>query len=134
MPATTIFLLFLVVLFGGIVGCQLLGHRIGAGQRARGRGTFGEGTTAVQGSVFALLGLLVAFTIAGGETRLDARRRLIVDEANAIETAYLRLDLLPPSAQPVLRDDFRRYIDARLAFYARLPDLARAKAEHTRAG
>jgi len=58
---------------------------------------------------------------------LDGRRQLVVEEANAIGTAYLRLDVLPHEAQPALRDKFRRYVEARLDAYRKLPDIAAAK-------
>ena len=83
LPATAILFLFLVVLFAAIVGWQLLGFRIARQRRASGTADLGKGTTAVTGSLFALLGLLVAFSISGGETRLDARRHLMIDEANS---------------------------------------------------
>ena len=51
-----------------------------------------------------------------------------MEEANAIGTAYLRIDLLPPSAQPSLRETFRRYLDARVELYRKLPDVAAARA------
>jgi len=66
------------------------------------------GAGAVEGSVFGLLGLLIAFTFSGAAFRFDARRQLAVEETNAIGTAYLRLDLLPADKQPALRDSFRR--------------------------
>lgn len=90
------------------------------------------GTGTVEGAVFALLGLLIAFTFSGATSRFDARRDLIVKETNAIGTAYLRLDLLPASAQPALRDLFRRYVDSRLETYRKLPDLEAVKAELAR--
>ena len=65
--------------------------------------------------------------------RLGIRRQLIVEETNAIGTAYLRLDLLPPAAQPALRERFRQYVEARLAAYRQLPDIAAAQAEERRA-
>jgi len=79
--------------------------------------------------VFALMGLLIAFTFSGAATRFDARRQLVVEEANAIGTAWLRIDLLPPTGQTELRDSFRRYLDTRLAVYQKLPDLKAAYAE-----
>ena len=85
--------------------------------------------TAIGGAVYGLLALLIAFTFSGAATRFDSRRYLIVDEANAIGTAYLRLDLLPPDAQPSLRDLFRRYVDSRIATYRNVPDAAAAQAE-----
>src|SRR5262249_34159975 len=77
---------------------------------------------------------LIAFSISGGQDRLDARRRLIVEEANAVDTAYLRLDLLPAAAQPGLRADFRRYLDARIAFYEHFLDFDHARSQHRLAG
>ena len=92
------------------------------------------GSGAMEGAVFGLMALLIAFTFSGAGSRFDARRAIAVEEVNCIGTAWLRLDLLPPSAQPPLREKFRQYVDARLAFVRRLPDIAAARSELTRAG
>jgi hypothetical protein len=81
---------------------------------------------AVEAAIFGLLGLLIAFTFSGAADRFDGRRVLITEEANAIGTAWSRLDLLTADDQATLRDDFRRYLDERLDFYAKLPDEAAA--------
>ncbi|NOT56919.1 MAG: DUF4239 domain-containing protein [Deltaproteobacteria bacterium] len=86
----------------------------------------------VEGAVYGLLSLLLAFTFNGAASRFDARRQLIVEETNAIGTAYLRLDLLPTDTQPALRENFRQYVETRLAAYRKLPDVAAAKAELAR--
>jgi hypothetical protein len=83
----------------------------------------------VEGAIFALLGLLIAFTFSGAASRFDDRRKLIVEEANAIGTAYLRIDLLPAAVQPEMRDAFRRYVDTRLATYRAVPDMDKVKLE-----
>jgi len=127
---------FAIFVFAGIFVAMLafleIGRRMGERRRALDPEGAAAGTGAVVGAVFALLGLLIAFTFSGAASRFDTRRQLIVEEANAIGTAYLRIDLLPPAAQPKLRDDFRSYVDARLAFYRKLPDLAAAKIEMDR--
>src|SRR5262245_938880 len=92
-----------------------------------------KSTAAVSATVFALLGLLIAFAFSGASGRFDARRQLIVEEANAIGTAWLRLDVLPAERQPALRDQFRRYVDLRIAVYRQLPDVTAAFAELGRA-
>ena len=69
------------------------------------------GASAVEGAVFALFGLLIAFTFTGAASRYEARRDLIVQHTNAIGTAWLRLDLLPAEAQSALRKDLRLYVD-----------------------
>jgi hypothetical protein len=42
---------------------------------------------------------------------------LIVREANAINTAYLRIDVLPSTVQPEMRNLFHTYLEARLHAY-----------------
>lgn len=75
-------------------------------------------STAVEGAVFALFGLLLAFTFSGAVARYDAHRELVFDERNDMGTAYLRLDLLRPQDQPPLRQLFREYLDSRLDLYS----------------
>ena len=114
-------------LFLGMLALQELGRRLGRRRLA----SDPEGTRrshgAVEGAVFGLLGLLMAFTFSGAATRFDGRRQLVAQEANAIGTAYLRLDLLPTEAQPALRDAFRSYLDARLATYQDPPNSQASK-------
>ncbi|HEY7318779.1 MAG TPA: DUF4239 domain-containing protein [Candidatus Binatia bacterium] len=116
------------LMFGMIILLEV-GRRIGIRQIARDPDGSRTGLAVIDSAVFGLLGLIIAFTFSGAMSRLDARRQLIVQETNAIGTAYLRLHLLPPSAQPGLRDKFRRYVDSRLAVYQKFPDIAAAKAE-----
>ncbi|MGH8766411.1 MAG: DUF4239 domain-containing protein [Burkholderiales bacterium] len=116
-------------LFFGIL-CAL---EIGRWAAKRAIARYGSSGTPSVGSletaVFALLGLLIAFTFSGALNRFDLRRAQVVDEANAIGTAWLRVDLLPAAAQPKLRDAFREYVDSRIATYRKLPDLAAARQE-----
>ena len=114
-------------LFGGMLILVEVGRRIGARRIAEDALGARLGTGAIEGAVFALLGLLIAFTFSGAASRFDQRRDLIIEEANDIGTAYLRLDLLPAAAQPALRQAFREYVDSRLQAYRRLPDVAAAK-------
>lgn len=80
-----------------------------------------RGTGPVEASMFALLGLLLAFAFAGAGSRFEGRRDQIVHEANAVGTSYLRLDLLPADRQPALRQLFRDYLDERLTAFALSP-------------
>ena len=106
-----------------------LGTRYAAEETERARTVLGT----IETAIYALLGLLVAFTFSGAASRFDARRTLTVEEANAIGTAYLRIDLLPTAAQPPLREKFRRYAEARIAVYRALPDLEASNANAARA-
>jgi hypothetical protein len=133
MNYTLVMLLFTLGLLLGMLAFLEIGRRLSMRRKQEDPTAGGEGVGAVNGAVFALLGLLIAFTFSGASGRFDARRSLIVEEANDIGTAYLRLDLLPAGAQQALRESFRRYLDARLGVYRKLPDMAAAKAELARA-
>jgi hypothetical protein len=119
-------------LFAAMLACLEIGYRIGRRGAAEHPELAHKGIGAVEAAVFALLGLLLAFSFSGATSRLDARRQLIVQEANAIGTGYLRLDLLPANDQPEMRHLFREYLDARLRVYEKLPDLKAAEEEISR--
>lgn len=107
-------ILFAAGLFVGLLACIRIGWRIGR-KRLQ---TLGEdaqaGLGALDGAVFGLMGLLVAFTFTGAASRFDARRDLVTDHVNAIGTAWLRLDLLAEPEREKARDGFRRYVDTQL--------------------
>lgn len=120
-------------LFLGMLATAEAGRRLGVRRLAKEAESVRAGTGLLDGAVFSLLGLLIAFTFYGAAERFDHRRDLVMDEANAIGTAYLRLDLLPPDKQPTLRDLFRQYLDSRLDVYQKLPDQAASEASLARA-
>jgi hypothetical protein len=118
---------------GGLIAAMLVsiefGYRTGLRRRARSPETTRALSPVVKASVFGLMGLLIAFTFAGAGVRFDNRRMLIAEEANAIEKAYFRLDLLPPESQPQLREDFRAYVRGRLAVTRNLPNMEAVNAD-----
>ena len=121
-------LLTALSLFVGMVVLLEVGRRIGIRRRQRDAEGAREGVGAVEGAIFALLGLLIAFTFSGAAARFDQRRHLIVEETNAIGTAYLRVDLVAPDLQSALRESFRRYLEARLDVYRKIPDMPAVEA------
>ena len=122
-------LAFAGVMFVGMLVLLDVGRRIGRRRLQHDAEGARAGVGVIEGSVFGLLGLLLAFTFSGAASRFDGRRQLIVQEVNAIGTAWLRIDMLPPAARPAIQDGFRRYLDARLAVYRKLPDVGAAKQE-----
>jgi hypothetical protein len=125
-------LALMLVLLLGMLSLAFLGHRHGRSRNETDKGKT-HGTGVVDAALFALLGLLIAFTFATAYSRFNMRRDLVVQEANAIGTAYLRLDLLPAEAQPSLREKFKGYVDSRIAFWLKLSDPAAAWAELSKA-
>jgi hypothetical protein len=122
-------LLFAVLLFFGMVILLETGRRLGVRRRARESEGERSNLGTIEGAVFALFGLLMAFTFSGAALRFNEKRMLIADEANSIETAYLRLHLASQQEQPGLQELFRRYVDSRLETYRRLPNMQAAEME-----
>ncbi len=116
-------------IFVGVLACLALGRRLGQRSMRKHGTARAPSVGSLETAVFALLGLLIAFTFSGALQRFDTRRAQAVDEANAIGTTWLRLDLLPASAQPKVRETFKAYADARIATYRKLPDVQAAQAE-----
>jgi len=118
--------------FLGMLGALDIGRRIGMRRMSFGPDAT-RGTGAIEGAVFALLGLLIAFTFTNAAQRFESRRQLVADEANAIGTALLRLDLLPPEASGALHLLFRDYLGQRLEVHRLLPDIEAALEAEVRA-
>lgn len=68
----------------------------------------------VVASILALLGLLLGFTMSMSVSRYDTRRRLVLDEANALLAAYLRTQALPTPQGTELQQLVRQYVDNRV--------------------
>lgn len=66
------------------------------------------------GSMLALLGLLLAFTYAFSLSRADMRKQAVVQEANAIGTAFLRAELGAEPGRSELRQGLLEYARTRL--------------------
>jgi hypothetical protein len=70
--------------------------------------------------VFALIGLLLAFTISGALQRFDERRQLVIQEANAASTAHDRLALFEGNVGRNLQTKLQDYVGSRIDLY-RMP-------------
>src|SRR6476646_9336000 len=125
-------LLFAALLFGGMLIFLEIGRRVGISRRSKEsegeRGSLGT----IEGAVFALFGLVIAFSFSGAASRFNEKRALTALEANSIETAYLRLHLLAQTARPELQELFRSYVDSRIHTYRLLPNMEAAEVEMVR--
>jgi hypothetical protein len=65
-------------------------------------------------ATLALLAFMLAFTFGLAASRFEARRVLVIDEANAIGTTYLRTGLIPEPYRTEVRRLLREYLDVRL--------------------
>ena len=95
-----------IALFGGMLCLTAVGRWIGRIRYTRKEED--ESFAILEGGVFGLMGLLIALTFSVSASRLETRRQMIVDEANAIGTAWLRIALLPEARQGAMRRHFRQ--------------------------
>ena len=126
---------FAIAVFVGVTISFTMGRWLGARAAQRDPKGFTKGNAAIDGAVYGLFGLLLAFTFSGAATRFDGRRELMGREANAIGTAYLRLDLLPDDVRDGVKKKMRDYLDARIEMFASATDrpvalAAMARAQH----
>ncbi len=94
-----------------------LGYRIGTKWRIEEDQNRKEQLNATGSSLLILLSLLVSFTLTMAVSRYDQRRELVVREADAIGTTYLRAATLGPPYQRNFEQVLRGYVDARIDFF-----------------
>ena len=71
----------------------------------------------LEGALLGLLSLLLSFTFGMSASRYDARKALIVKEANNIGTVILRSDMYADSIRTQFRKELQEYVEARIAYY-----------------
>ena len=108
-PLWGVFLVVLAVVLPSIEG----GHRLGLYRRKRSEQESEAPVGAMVGAAMGLLAFMLAFTFGAAADRFEARKRILLDEANAIGTAYLRAGMLPDRRQEI-RALLRDYVDTRL--------------------
>jgi hypothetical protein len=109
LPLWGLFLVIVVLVLFSIEG----GHRLGRYRRTRSEQEKDAPVGAMVGSTLGLLAFMLAFTFGMAASRFDTRKSLVLDEANAIGTTYLRAAMLPDRRGEV-RGLLRDYVDARL--------------------
>ncbi|MFM8314530.1 MAG: hypothetical protein ACKOA8_09620 [Deltaproteobacteria bacterium] len=71
----------------------------------------------IEAAVLTLFGLLLGFSFSMSSARFEARKQTVLEESNAIGTAYLRADVLELNSKQALRQILSRYLDARIELY-----------------
>jgi hypothetical protein len=115
-----------LVLFVLIIGLFALGHRLRSKLIEKDPTRSQADLKTINGMLLGLLGLLLAFTFGMANSRFNARRDSIVQEANIIGTTILRADIYPDSMRTLLRKHFRDYLEERIAFYEAREDVEKA--------
>ena len=123
-PLTLVFAATLAIALGAIVAGFLRGRR-----DRRTKGDDEEGPVgAVVAATSGLLAFMVAMTVAGAASRIDLRKGQLLDEVNAIGTAYLRAALVAEPQRSAVRQLLREYVALRATAVPALDSKARSAA------
>mgnify|MGYP000024945775 CR=1 FL=1 len=110
LPVLVIYIgISLIILFS----CEL-GFQLGKNLHSREEK---EATSSIGPMVSGLLGMLafvLAFTFSMTAAHHSSRKQTVLDEANAIGTAYLRSDLLDTKHKHIIKKLLREYVDMRI--------------------
>ena len=96
LPLWGLFLVILLLVLLSVEG----GYRLGKYRRSRSEQEKEAPVGAMVGATLGLLAFMLAFTFGLAAARFDTRRQVLLDEANAIGTTYLRAGMLPTRAKP----------------------------------
>jgi len=109
-------LLICLVLMGVLLVAEEVGFRV-KGRMKSGSDNIEKGDIAlILGAILTLLALLLGFTYAMSGSRYETRRQLVVEEANAIGTTYLRAKALPEPRSSQIQELLRQYAALRIEF------------------
>jgi len=127
--STPVLALVLCLVVGGTVAVGIV-----VGDRLRDRpGIRHEPVGVVQGALLGLVGLLLAFGLTMAVGRYDARRAVLVHEADTIGTTFLRAQLLAEPDRSGSLDLLEQYAGAAIDLADEVPDSAPFAAASTRA-
>jgi hypothetical protein len=110
LPIWGVFLATVAVVLLAVEG----GFRLGQYRRRRSEQEDKPPVGEMVAATLALLAFMLAFTFGLAASRFDVRRGLVIEEANAIGTTYLRAGLLPEPHRSDVRSLLREYVDVRL--------------------
>jgi hypothetical protein len=84
-----------VATLGVVLMSVSIGYGVGRYEKGHPEDNHEPGIGAIVGATLGLLAFLLAFTFGEAAARFDVRKQLVLDDANAIGTSYLRSQLLP---------------------------------------
>ena len=103
---------FVIVLLLSLFSVEA-GYRLGKRRHTRQKEETDAPVGGMVGAVLGLLALIIAFTFGFGAERFEARRQMVLNEANAIGTTYLRAGMLPEQREEI-QNLLKEYVDVRL--------------------
>lgn len=111
-------LLVALVLMAGVVAAHEIGFRVGSLTRSADE-PFDRQLALVRTSTAALVAFLIGFAFSGAASRFIERLDIIVTEANALGTAYLRADTIAEPQRSELKAALKEYTADRVTMLSR---------------
>jgi hypothetical protein len=121
------------ILFIAMLASSIHGVQTGRARRKRLKEIMVKDKVADTGYLTGLFFFLLAFTFGMSGSRYDTRRKVVVEEANIIGTAILRADLYNPEERVLFRNDFKEYVEARIAYSEAKADVKKILAANEKA-
>ena len=109
-PIITIFVIVAAIM---LLSCEV-GYQFGKRGKTRADIEAPASLGSMVGGLLGMLAIVLAFTFSIASAHHDLRKARVLEEANAIGTAYLRADLLQPQYGREIRRLLREYVDVRL--------------------
>lgn len=117
------------VFFALMLAVTELGFRLGDKSEASMSENIKCQVSSVEAALLGVLALLLGFTISMAVSRFEIRKQLVLEEADAIGTSSLRVQLLPATTGSEIANLLRRYVNVRVQYgtagndFQRLEDL-----------
>lgn len=111
LPVWAVYLLTMLVFLAAMEA----GYRISKGMQRKSLAKSDAGLGAISGATLALLAFLLAFVVSFAANIFNERRQLVIQQANAIGTTYLRAGYLDEPYPTETRALLREYVDVLLA-------------------
>ena len=111
--ALPIWLVFALMMVMAMLALEV-GQQLGAWHRRMAEHQSEGPVGTVVAAVLLLLAFVIGLTFAAASKRFDARKEALLDEVNAIQTAYLRTGLVPEPHRTTVRSLLRDYVEIRV--------------------
>ena len=103
--------------FGGMVLVALLAMDLGRWLGRRRKESVPQASVrpigTIVGAVLGMMAFVIAITFGSANNRFDARKTALLEDVTAIQTAYLRADLIPEPHRTTVRSLLRDYVQVR---------------------
>ena len=75
-----------------------------------------KNNSVLSAGIYTLMAFILAFSFSMAGSRFDSRKKVIIDESNAIGTAILRTGMYSDSIKSLFMQDFSEYLEARISY------------------